>query len=253
MLYLHKLIPLLFLPLGFSIILLAAGLLLRRRWVAVAGLVLLYLFSTQFVAQALIRFMERNLHRIPAAESVAGDAIVVLSGSGLSMRGESRVVEWGDPDRFQAGVELFQAGKAPRLIFTGGWLPWNFVAEPEGEILLKKARLLGIPDGAVATTGKVSNTEEEAAEISRLLGGQNTAGPKIRPHILLVTSAYHMIRARLLFERNGLEVTPFPVDFKSSQFEGVFLLDLVPSAAALNTSELALRELYGRLYYRIKH
>jgi len=233
-------------------ILLAAGILLRKSWVVASGLALLYLFSNQFVAQALIRFMERDVHRIPAADSVAGDAIVVLSGSGLSMRGVSRVVEWGDPDRFQAGVELFQAGKAPRLIFTGGWLPWNSDVEPEGEVLLQKARLLGIPDGAMATTGKVSNTEEEAAGISRLLSERNTAGQQVRPHILLVTSAYHMARARLLFERNGLEVTPFPVDFKSSQSDGISLLDLVPSAGALNTSEFAVREFYGRLYYHIK-
>jgi len=252
MIYLHKLLPLLFLPLGLSMILVAAGILLRRSWVVAAGLVVLFLFSNQLVAQGLIRFLERDVDRIPASESVVGDAIVVLSGSGLSVRGVSRVVEWGDPDRFQAGVELFQAGKAPCLIFTGGWLPWISDAEPEGDVLLQKARLLGIPGGAMATTGKVSNTEEEAVGISRLLGERNTAEPNVRPHILLVTSAFHMQRARLIFERNGLEVTPFPVDFKSSQSGAVSLLDLFPSAGALNVSELALREFYGRLYYRMK-
>ena len=36
------------------------------------------------------------------------------------------------------------------------------------------------------------------------------------PSILLVTSAYHMKRAKKTFERKGFKVNPYPVNFKTN-------------------------------------
>ena len=38
-----------------------------------------------------------------------------------------------DPDRFLAGLDLFRAGKAPRLLFTGGASPSRPGQSPEGQ------------------------------------------------------------------------------------------------------------------------
>ena len=69
-----------------------------------------------------------------------------------------------------------------------------------------------MPASALATTGKASTTEQEAAGIAELLGVGKTP---TAPRILLVTSAYHMSRAEMFFRRTGLEVIPFPVDFQT--------------------------------------
>ena len=71
--------------------------------------------------------------------------------------------------------------------------------------------------------------------------------------MLLVTSAFHMLRAKVQFEAAGLRVEPYPVDFLVSSEKQVTIMDFLPSAGALSQTELALREFYGRAFYRIRH
>ena len=72
--------------------------------------------------------------------------------------------------------------------------------------------------------------------------------------ILLVTSAFHMKRAKKIFEKQGFIVQPFPVDFKSrGKWAGESAKDLtlwIPNANHLASSSAALRELIGRIIYR---
>ena len=60
--------------------------------------------------------------------------------------------------------------------------------------------------------------------------------------------------AQRLFERQGLQVRPFPVDFQTrGRWAGPLWRDpsqWLPSAQALDSSSRALRELLGRLVYR---
>ena len=98
----------------------------------------------------------------------------------------------------------------------------------------------------MASTPPVVNTAEEAAAIRNLLPA--------RARILLVTSAFYMRRTQRLFERQGLKVLPFPVDFQArGRWAGPLWRDpsqWLPSARALDDSSRALRELLGRLVYR---
>jgi len=58
-----------------------------------------------------------------------------------------------------------------------------------------------------------------------------------------------MRRAEMLFRKSGFEVTPFPVDFESSESGGITILSFVPSAQALARSETAIIEMIGLAYY----
>ena len=70
------------------------------------------------------------------------------------------------------------------------------------------------------------------------------------PRIILVTSAFHMTRAESLFRAAGLDVTPFPVDFRGPT--RITLRSFIPSGTALAQTDLALHEIYGRLYYWLR-
>ena len=244
---LSKLLPLLVLPLGLALLLLLLGLIRRRRGPVLLAVVVLWLFSTGLVAQMLWRLVEWPWQRRAADHAPQADAIVVLSGGRHAAPGPARASEWHDPDRFLAGVELFRAGRAPLLLFTGGQSPFQAGLAPEGELYRREAIGLGVPADAIASTPPVRNTAEEAAAIRALL-------PQAPSRVLLVTSAFHMRRAQRLFERQGMTVRPFPVDFQArAAWGGAIALDplmWLPTSRGLDQSSRALRELLGRVIYR---
>ena len=244
--FLSKILPLAILPFGFSLILLLIGLITRWRWPVCMALTFLWFFSLGLVSQSLWRWLETPWQRRFAMDAPPADAIVVLSGGRHPAPGAAHVSEWEDPDRFFAGLDLFRAGKAPRLLFTGGANPFRLGQFPEGQRYLQEAALLGLPEAAMASTPPVFNTADEAVAFRPLLpGGQN--------RVLLVNSAFHMRRSQRLFERQGLQVLPFPVDFQArGSWAGSLWRDpsqYMPSVQALDDSSRALRELLGRLVY----
>lgn len=246
MVYLHKLLPALLLPVGVVLALLLIAGLSKTRKALFWGTFLLLVFSTPMTANLLFRAVEQFQTRPQVTDVEAGDAIVVLSGMLNAAPGTSgdSVVEWMDPDRFFAGVELYKAGKAPRLVFTGGTLPWLPASPPEGAVLKRYASQMGVPADHIHVTTDVQHTEDEAREVRKDLGQTNK--------IILVTSAFHMPRARQLFLAYGFEVVPFPVDFRVDPARTFTVLDVLPNAASLLKSEIAMRELFGRAFYTVK-
>ena len=159
--------------------------------------------------------------------------------------GDSTYVEWGDPDRFFGGIALFKAGKAQKLVFTGGKMPWNKAKKTEGEVLRDYAISNGIATEKILITKDVENTADEAVAVRELIS------PSKR--IILVTSAFHMYRAKRLFEKEGFEVIPYKVDYKAAENLKVTVMDFLPSAGNLGMTETGVREIIGRLFYLIKN
>lgn len=261
MIYLNKLLPLFFSPLvlGFSLIILGAW--LRRRAIVIAAVAVLWAASTPVISDGYFRWIEGHAVRRDAASLPAADAIVVLSGMQMRVAGRSGAVpEWGEAiDRLFGGVEALRAGKADRIIFTAGRLPWQGDITAEGELLRQQAIEWGVDAAKIRLTSPVANTAQEALAVRDLLAAQRRGavvaerlGPSIAPpHVILVTSAFHMSRARALFEEAGLRVTPYPVDFRTSAL-GRSPTDYFPDPEALRRSDIAIRELIGRAYYRAR-
>ncbi len=89
------------------------------------------IFSNNF-----FKLVEGSEYRKPISTIDSADAIVVLSGMlETNEVGDSTYIEWGDPDRFFGGIALFRAGKAQKLVFTGGKMPWDKSKRTEGEVL----------------------------------------------------------------------------------------------------------------------
>jgi uncharacterized SAM-binding protein YcdF (DUF218 family) len=249
MLYLAKLLPIFALPTGVIILLLVLSIAFRKRALAVAALAVLWLSSTSLVGDAVMRAAEGWQVRQPVASAPTADAIVVLSGMLRVVPGREPTAEWSDAvDRIDAGVALARAGKAPLLVFTSEWFPWDAAGMDKGRLLADRAAELGVARDRIVVTRRVSDTADEASAVSEVLtarGGSHTP-----TSVILVTSAFHMRRSALLFSRAGLAVTPFPVDFRTSAGPRSFG-HLFPQAGSLYNTETALREFYGYLYYRI--
>lgn len=246
MIYLHKLLPLALSPIALILLLMAWTALWRSRITALLAVVLLYAASVPVLSDPLFRAVEQRQLRLTPEAVEPVQAVVVLSGMMSNIQGKQGVVpEWGDSvDRYFGGVELYAAGKAPRLVFTGGLLPWQGEQEPEGHVLRRIAVRFGVSADAILVSGPAQNTEQESTAVRQLLG------PDVQ-RIVLVTSAFHMSRAQRLFEQIGFVVTPYPVDFRV-QVRETTLMDFLPDAGAFLRTDIAVRELLGRGYYALR-
>lgn len=210
--------------------------------IAFAGTSLLYLASTPLVATWMAWTLERqnpfiSMDRVPHAE-----AIVVLGGgqsAHLSEAGDVYKFTHHAGDRMARGIEAFQSGKAPLLVLGGGTFPGpdpSFV----GEYLRAQAEARGVPPSCILSCGKVYFTTDEGAEAAQLLRSRNVHS------ILLCTSAYHLPRARRIYESLGFEVVPLPADFDTQGAAERFSpLMLIPRGSALAVTENCIKEWLG--------
>ncbi|MEZ5660545.1 MAG: YdcF family protein [Burkholderiaceae bacterium] len=218
-------------------------------WLAVVALAVLGLALTPPVTGRLIGLLEvRAGTPLSVADlrkamdgAAAPRAIIILGGGMLengrgALEGAYRIAPRA-LERVLAGARLARASGLPVLV-SGGPTVGGQVSEAElmaaimADDLGVKARWI---EAASMTTA------DNARESARLLAQAN-----IR-HVVLVTHAYHMARARATFEAAGLSVLPAPTAFLSR--DG-------PEHHWLRTGVfddrlwLALHEFIGMIWYR---
>ncbi|HYF19317.1 MAG TPA: YdcF family protein [Ramlibacter sp.] len=204
-----------------------------------AGLAWLLLWSTPMASDGLRGWLEDQAGP-RAIEAVQPAALIVVLGGAM---GEALPPRRAYPDlgsaadRVWHAARLHKAGKAPRILVSGGSPAWA----PASEAQAMRTFLLdlGVPGDAIVLEGGSRTTRENAAYSARL------AGPQGAGSVILVTSALHMRRARGIFEREGLRVIPAPTDFEVVD-KPLEALDLLPSTQALDGSTRAIKELVAR-------
>ena len=246
MIYFNKILPLIFSPLFLIILTIILGIILKSKKISFLGFFILLICSHPIISENLIYYLEKDYQPIDISKIEDADAVVVLSGMTRSIKKDDGIVyEFGDAvDRILAGIKLIKKNKASYIILTRGKVPWS-KGKPEGEVLLDFLLDLKIEKQKIILTEYAQNTEEEAKAVKNLLNN------RIKK-IILVTSAYHMPRAIKVFEAVGIEIVPYPVDFKIS-FKKFNLINLIPSASAFNQTSFFVKEMLGRLYYKLKY
>lgn len=245
MIYLNKLLPIFISPIGLISALILIGLMTRRHGFAWTGIILFWLASLPIISNSLIKSLESD-YEIQNIDQIAShDAVVVLSGMISTIQTEKEIkYEFREGvDRILAGIALLKNQKANKLILTRGLLPWG-TGSPEGEVLSDFAQANGVRKDEILLTSQVQNTNDEAKEIAKLV--------KSEDRIVLVTSAFHMPRALMVFQNQNILVTPFAVDFRHVS-KKIDLLDFFPQAFAFEDTSLFFREMIGRAYYALKY
>lgn len=173
-----------------------------------------------------------------AEESPTADAIAILGGGVGCNTNEYPYGEmWTGADRVWHGARLYKVGKAPKIFITGGGTTFGTA------MLLQD---FGVPGEAICNNLTARNTEEEAKFIA-------STGVK---RLLLVTSAWHMRRAKLMFEKYApeLEIIPAATDYEAlvrcGWKTGFSWRDLLPDAEMLFQSSYMIKEIIGYWGYR---
>lgn len=239
-------VALLLIPPGCLLLLAGIGWLLALRrphlgqgliWLA---LIVFYVLSTRYVSDYLLQTLEPTPGN-PLADSSAR-AIVVLGG-GIYFAAPEYGADTVKPQtlaRLRYAAHLHRATQKPILV-TGG----NPEGNPFAEAMLMKTALNRDFQVPVAWVEDRSDNTLENARLSRLM--LNTAGIG---HILLVTHAWHMPRAKLAFENAGFTVIPAPMGFATSY--KLTALSFLPDAEALWNSSRFFHEIIGIAWYRLK-
>lgn len=239
--YINKIVAGLASPIGIGLLLLAlaavAALLRRRRTAWTAGVLAfawLWFWSTsctvRLVAQPLDDCETVEVQDLPKA-----DAVLILGGGMAVHTTTGRPEMYGAADRVWQGARVFRAGKAGKVVLTGGG------------VLASTVPLLvdfGVPASAIVTFDDPRNTEEEAKRIKAEFGAD--------AKVVLVTSAWHMRRALHLFRRAGLDVIPCAADYDMSIMRGLPLefKEFLPDAASLLRNSYAVKEWIGYFGYK---
>lgn len=251
---LSKILPLFFMPWSVAFLLLLFGFWRVHRGFRSGrlffgiGLVWLYVHSIPFSTGLAVSWWEGEPSRLVVEPLNHASAAVVLGGFIHSRVDDSEQFFVRDAvDRLLDGIRVFRAGKVDFLALSAGQFPGER-GRPEAALMRSFIReFSSLPDSVILVESRSINTEQNAFYSAELFDSL-----ALEPHIILVTSAAHMPRARFLFECAGFEVQGVPTDFSQyREFWLSFPLNLIPSVDHLQEISSIYREVMGWAYYRL--
>ncbi len=212
----------------------------QHRWAAINGGMVLFLFGSTTLSSNLIGTLEK-----PCIDGNAtADAVVVLEGYTSGGDEELTGIDASEAfDRILTGIELIKAGKANQLFVGGGMYRLNDGRKSEFSVIEPWIKRWDLTDVPIGTLGDAGNTYGETQAVKKLMDENGWS------KIFLVTTAWHMPRARAVFESSGVRVIPVGCDFKSIT-QGT--LKVFPSSGRLDSLQVFLTEKVGWMYYRSK-
>jgi uncharacterized SAM-binding protein YcdF (DUF218 family) len=242
---LSKLLYVLILPLTWVFALLAYAIFTKnykiKQRVLIGAFVIFWFFGNQFTANAIAHMWDVGPYK-PSAKKYS--TVIVLGGF-VSEGKDGKGYFNGAADRWKTATMLIANGTAKHILFSGGNADLNPDGFSEATFVGEELRKLNIADSLIHLDGKARNTLENTANAKILLQKAN-----LKPPYLLVTSAYHMRRARHIFEKAGLDVVAYPCDYVTN---GVIMpTSFVPGEEAFGKCNLYIKEMIGYIVTSLK-
>lgn len=231
-------------PLGLSLLLLVAGLVVgwsRRRLhraLMLAGLAVLLVFSVGPVADGLNSALGTRYHSLMPVSPLDGIAAVAVLGAGYEPEPGHPPTGWlrtSGMERLVEGARVLRLAPGSRLVVSG-WGGGRSVST--AEVMARAAVALGVDPDRIVRLDAPRDTAEEIAALHALVGTGK---------VVIVTSAHHLPRAMELAVHAGLDAIADPAN-TAGHISGPGLQAWVPSVEALARSTAAIHEWLGRLW-----
>lgn len=225
MFYLSKILWGLFQPSSLLLILFAGGAVFAILGKARPALrlfgssaVLYVIFGFSPLANWLLVPLELNA-KASAAGSLEGAAGIIVLGGAIDTAAS---LGGGSPHLNESGDRMVEtlrlAARYPSLpVFFSGGRADLFPREnsdTEAALAVRFFEAFNLTPPRLAFEDRSRNTAENAAESAKALR------PERGQKWILVTSAFHMPRAKALFEAKGFEILARPVDFRTNGYNG---------------------------------
>lgn len=206
----------------------------RKRYL-ICILIIFFFFSNGFIVGKIISSYEADYPR-------AGkfDVGIVLGGfSGLNKRNNEIAFNWAGDRLFQA-IALYKKGQIKQILLSGGSANLIDQKIKEADLAIQYLKLIGIPDSAIMIENHSRNTIENARYSLALI-----AKSKPKAKILVITSAWHIPRAKLIFDKQAKQ----KIEYYPTNFSGDTEFDLsdiiIPNTSALGVWEMLFKEWIG--------
>jgi len=216
---------------------------LYRRHFGLAKILILvtlvfYLTTIPLVGDQLIGSLEG---RYQPPNDVRGDVIIMLGGGATldtpNVNGLGHLSGFA-ANRLLTCAQLYHKLNLPIIVSGGKVLETTGSEADIAKVILMG---LGVPGDKVIIENQSLNTTENAVFTKKLIQQYNFSQP------ILVTSAFHMKRSVLQFEKVNLLVIPYPTDYQTNLQSKFQPHQLWPNATALLNVSLALKEYVGIL------
>ena len=234
-------------PFNWIVVLLIAAYFVRKKsWkkiLIVLSLCLFVLFGNQWLLDKYAKAWQPAPVEIQSSQPYSCG--VVLGGF-ASPDAEANGYFNSSSDRFIQTLKLYKTGKISHILVSGGNGKPDEKSFREAYFARKELVAMGVPDSVIFVEDRSNNTADNAMYARQILDSL-----QLKPPYLLITSAFHMPRAALIFKKAGLDVIPFPCNYIDGRGPSG-IGDLLPKPAVLLGWEPYLKEAVAWLWYGIR-
>jgi uncharacterized SAM-binding protein YcdF (DUF218 family) len=212
----------------------------RCRWGILA---IFIIFTNSWLIDAYAKWWQ------PAPNPLTGNTTyscaIVLGGFGSPDKNEVGFFN-ATSDRFIQALKLYKTGRVRHIVIAGG----NGKIKKKGFVEAAWAKqqfvAMGVPDSVMYYEDKSENTADNALQAKRMIDAAH-----LPPPYLLVTSAQHIPRSTILFEKAGLPTTPFPCAYIAGK-DGYDIWGIIPQIDILQRWDIYIKETLAYLWYKFK-
>ena len=173
---------------------------------------------------------------------------VVLSGVTQHQKSPSdRIYLQAGGDRITHTAMLYRRSIIKKILITGGGTFENGKKANESIAMKELFLQMGVLEKDIIIEPFANNTYENA-KFSKKIILEKFKNSKI----LLITSAFHMTRAKACFKKQDLIFDTFSVDFKSIDQDNLsFSSRFIPSTKSLQQWDIIINEIGGLIMYKL--
>lgn len=220
----------------------------RKRRALRTAIGILFVCSSPLISNFVAKIYETKGLEVASLTKEYDYAIVLGGFANLETPYDEDRLNLGPAaSRLSQTIDLYHQGKIKKIVLSGG--NGNLLGNQENEAINTAAYLkrIGIPEGDIIIDEKSRNTYENFKYSKELLKtGTNSV------NILVITSAFHIPRSRLIARKAGLSCDFFPTDFYYEDWELTPTKTILPDVDRMRMWHLFIKEWFGLVAYKLK-
>ena len=246
--FLSKLLDFLLLPSFwvFMLIILAFFRKAKRKKYLAYALLIFIVFGNQFIYNSLLSSLEAEPYdqQLFPEKYEAG---ILLGGYGKYGHKSKRMELGESADRLSQCLALYHSKKIKKIIVSSGAFSPEYPEKKEALITKDFLIKAGVKAKDVLVETESLNTYQNARYTKSIIAEANIEGP-----FLLITSSFHMRRAKACFDTQKIETICYPVDYHAEKRKFDLEFHILPNTQTLVNWKILLKEIVGYWVYDIK-